>query len=422
MSKNYRYHLLKYHGKASRLTCPQCGRPHCFTPYVDDDENIVGEEYGRCDHESSCGYVKYPPSQDESWRKPPGWLGKPQKTSKPLRKTAPEPEGDVSTIPMEIVQKTVRTNPLSAFLLFLTKLFDTDTILRVIADYLIGVTKAGDVIFFQIDIKGRCRTGKVMKYNPDTGKRIKDESQPGRITWVHTLLKKQLPEKWGLKQCLFGEHLLARYPDKPVILLGHSMGSFIARLYLSQYSEELVGAIIMGTAGPGAPVAPAVALINLISAFKGEHHRSEFIDKLAFGSYNKRIDPKRTKFDWLTKDEAVVDRYVADEKCGFLFTLSGYRDLMTFISECNRREWAESVPTNLRVLIVSGAEDPVGNYGEGPKKVAGMLAAAGSVGVTLKLFRGDRHEILNETDRESVYRFIDDWIGSVLPAPEETDG
>ena len=216
--------------------------------------------------------------------------------------------------------------------------------------------------------------------------------------------------------------LRERFPDKPVILLGHSMGSFIARLYLSQYSEELAGAIIMGTAGPGAPVGPAVALINLISAFKGERHRSEFIDKLAFGSYNKRIDPKRTKFDWLTKDEAVVDRYVADEKCGFLFTLSGYRDLMTFISECNRREWAESVPTNLRVLIVSGAEDPVGNYGEGPKKVAGMLAAAGSVGVTLKLFRGDRHEILNETDREFVYRFIDDWIGSVLPAPEETDG
>lgn len=219
MSKNYRYHLLKYHGKASRLTCPQCGRPHCFTPYVDDDENIIGEEYGRCDHESSCGYVKYPPSQDESWRKPPSWLEKPKKTSKPLRKPTPELEGDVSTLPMEVVQKTVRTNPLSAFLRFLTKLFDTDTILRVIADYLIGVTKAGDVIFYQFDIKGRCRTGKVMKYNPEDGHRIKDEAQPGRITWVHTLLKKQLPEKWELKQCLFGEHLLARYPDKPVVLV-----------------------------------------------------------------------------------------------------------------------------------------------------------------------------------------------------------
>ena len=120
---------------------------------------------------------------------------------------------------MEIVQKTVRTNPLSTFLRFLTKLFDTDTILRLIADYLIGVTKAGDVIFYQFDLQGRCRTGKVMKYNPDTGKRIKDESQPGRITWVHTLLKKQLPEGWSLQQSLFGEHLLTKYPDKPVVLV-----------------------------------------------------------------------------------------------------------------------------------------------------------------------------------------------------------
>lgn len=219
MKTNYRYHLLKYHGKASRLTCPSCGRPHCFTPYVDEDENIVGPEYGRCDHESSCGYVKYPPSQDESWRQPPGWLSKPKKTSKPLRKSAPEPEGNVSTIPMSIVKNSVRTNPLSTFLLFLTRLFDTDTIIRLIKDYLLGVTKDGDVVYYQIDIKGRCRTGKVMKYNPDTGHRIKDEAQPGRITWVHSLLKKQLPEKWELKQCLFGEHLLAKYPDKPVVLV-----------------------------------------------------------------------------------------------------------------------------------------------------------------------------------------------------------
>lgn len=219
MSKNYRYHLLKYHGKASRLTCPQCGRPHCFTPYVDDDENIVGEEYGRCDHESSCGYVKYPPSQDESWRKPPSWLEKPKPKPQKPRHLQERSEESPSTLPMEIVQKTVRTNPLSAFLRFLTKLFDTDTILRLIADYLIGVTRSGDVIFYQFDLQGRCRTGKVMKYNLDTGKRIKDESQPGRITWVHTLLKKQIPEGWELKQCLFGEHLLGKYPNKPVVLV-----------------------------------------------------------------------------------------------------------------------------------------------------------------------------------------------------------
>ena len=219
MSKNYRYHLLKYHGKASRLTCPNCGRPHCFTPYVDDNDNIVGEEYGRCDHESSCGYVKYPPSQDETWRQPPGWLSKSKPKPQKPRHLQERSEESPSTLPMEIVQKTVRTNPLSAFLRFLTKLFDTDTILRLIADYLIGVTRSGDVIFYQFDLQGRCRTGKVMKYNPDTGKRIKDESQPGRITWVHTLLKKQLPQGWELRQCLFGEHLLSKYPDKPVVLV-----------------------------------------------------------------------------------------------------------------------------------------------------------------------------------------------------------
>ena len=118
-----------------------------------------------------------------------------------------------------IVQRTVRTNPLSDFLRFLTKLFDTDTILRVVSEYLLGVTKSGDVIYYEIDIKGRCRTGKVMKYNPDTGHRIKDESQPGRVTWVHALLKKTLPEKWELRQCLFGEHLLSKYSDKPVVLV-----------------------------------------------------------------------------------------------------------------------------------------------------------------------------------------------------------
>ena len=215
--------------------------------------------------------------------------------------------------------------------------------------------------------------------------------------------------------------LKEKYPNVPVFLLGHSMGSFIARLYLSEYAEELTGAVIMGTAGPGAPTGAAVAMINTISLFKGEMHRSKFIDKLAFGSYNKKIEPKRTKFDWLTKDDAIVDKYIADDKCGFLFTLSGYRDLMTLIRECNASTWPETVPTDLPVLIISGDCDPVGNYGEGPKKVAGMLAAAGSIGVTLRLCKGDRHEILNETDREEVYSIIDEWIASVMPKAEETE-
>jgi len=118
---------------------------------------------------------------------------------------------------MEIVLKTVRTNPLSDFLFFLCNLFDTDTIMRLIEEYAIGVTRSGYAVFYQIDQQGRRRSGKVMKYNRETGHRIKDEAMSNRITWVHSLLKKQgvLPQDWELSQCLFGEHLLKKYPDKP---------------------------------------------------------------------------------------------------------------------------------------------------------------------------------------------------------------
>ena len=219
MSKNYRYHLLKYHGKSSRLTCPNCGRPYCFSPYVDDDDNIIGPEYGRCDHESSCGYVKYPPSQDESWREPPARYSKPKNEHKSLRKPEPQPEGKFCTVPMDIVTKTIRTNPLSDFLRFLSTILDTDTIIRLVTEYRIGVTKSGDVIFWQFVIQGRCRGGKVMKFDAKSGHRIKDDSVRDRLTWVHALKPELFPQGWTMSQCLYGSHLLPKYPDKIVFLV-----------------------------------------------------------------------------------------------------------------------------------------------------------------------------------------------------------
>ena len=173
----YKYHLLKYAGPASRLTCPNCGKPHCFAPYVDDNDQIVGEEYGRCNHESSCGYVKYPPSEREwrqSWSEYQSRRKPPQKRVIKRPQPKPEPEGSICTIPMDIVLKTVRTNPLNDFLHFLCKIFDVETIMRLIEEYAIGVTRSGDTVFYQIDMQGRCRTGKVMKYDRETGHRIKD--------------------------------------------------------------------------------------------------------------------------------------------------------------------------------------------------------------------------------------------------------
>ncbi|HOE75560.1 MAG TPA: DUF6371 domain-containing protein [Rectinema sp.] len=251
------YSLAKYRGKSSRLACPNCGKRFCFTPYVDPYGNILSEECGRCDHESSCGYhftphqyfQQHPEAkpQTEDWRKEPEWLKKQQYRPKIKQeiKTKPVtlPATGISTIPMETVLKTVRTKPVSDFLFYLCNLFDVDTILRLVREYLIGVTKAGDVIFYQIDRQGRCRTGKVMKYDRITGHRIKDEDVPGKITWVHSLLSYngQLPDKWELTQCIFGEHLLRKHPESPVILVEAEKTAVIGAGYFPDYVWVALG-------------------------------------------------------------------------------------------------------------------------------------------------------------------------------------
>ncbi len=247
----YRYHLLKYTNKSSRLTCPSCGRPHCFSPYVDDNEQIYGPEYGRCNHESSCGYQKYPPSDydptkfksnsTEDWRKVPAWLKKSQAKSKSAAALSPkptiEPEETLCTIPASIVNSTVRLNPLSDFLRFLATIAPTEDIVRVVQDYHIGVTKDKDVVFYQIDRQGRCRTGKIMKYNPVTGHRIKEETDGSPINWVHAKLKINgtLPQDWTLSQCLFGEHLLDDKKDKTVVLVEAEKTAVIGSLLMPQF-------------------------------------------------------------------------------------------------------------------------------------------------------------------------------------------
>ena len=227
----YKYHLLKYKGPSSRLTCPNCGRKHCFVPYVDDNDQIAGEEYGRCNHESSCGYSLYPPSEQD-WRDiSPRHI--PQRTV----------QNKICTIPQDIVKRTVRLAPRAHLLTFLSTIFNESIIAHLVEEYQIGVTKSQETIFYQIDSKNRCRTGKVMKYNPETGRRIKDSTSSTPITWVHSLLKQQgvLPQEWVLTQCLFGEHLLNRYPDKPVCLVEAEKTAVICAGLMPEYIWVAVG-------------------------------------------------------------------------------------------------------------------------------------------------------------------------------------
>lgn len=206
------------------------------------------------------------------------------------------------------------------------------------------------------------------------------------------------------------------YPSLPLVLLGHSMGSFVARLYASSYPSAADALVLSGTSGPNPAGAAGVLIVDLISAFKGERHRSGFVDKMAFGAYNKRCGEVKTAFDWLSTNEDNVSAYVADERCGFVFTLSAFRDLFKLLKAVSEKGWAARLRKNLSVLLVSGEEDPVGGYGAGVKAVRDALTAAGVSDVTLKLYDGMRHEILNETGKERVWADILAWCDKRIKA------
>ena len=203
-------------------------------------------------------------------------------------------------------------------------------------------------------------------------------------------------------------------PGKPLIFFGHSMGSFVARAYCLEYANDIAGAVFCGTAGPN-PIAGAGALIaSLIGKIKGDHHRSTLVDKIAFGAYNKKFE-QRTAFDWLSRDHFQVDKYVADKYCGFLFTAYGYRDLTTLLGFVSGKKWFESLDKELPVLIISGAMDPVGNFGKGIDQVYDMLTAAGKKNLKKILYPDGRHEILNEEALfDKVCEDVIEWTEEII--------
>lgn len=200
------------------------------------------------------------------------------------------------------------------------------------------------------------------------------------------------------------------YPGLPCFLFGHSMGSFVSRLYLSSFSYELTGVILCGTGGPNPMAGVGIPVCRLVSMVCGKKHRSKLLDRLAFGAYNKKIQPQRTKQDWLTRDETVVDRYRNDPKCMFLFTAAGYGDLSKLSQKANCSAWYQSLDRNLPMFLISGDMDPVGDYGHGVEQVYDRLKQIGISDVALKLYPGARHELLNETNYDEVLEDILQWI------------
>lgn len=202
------------------------------------------------------------------------------------------------------------------------------------------------------------------------------------------------------------------FPGVPVVLLGHSMGSFIARLYSVKYADSIDGLIIHGTAGPNPATGAGLLLVKLLRAVKGERHRSKFVCSLADGGYNKCFDPAEGDGAWLTRDPSMVADRVGNPKNDFIFTLAGYEDLFTFLGNCNDSQWFREFPMGLPTLIVSGESDPVGGFGKGVRYVYDNLKKNGA-SVQLKLYPEARHELFMETNRNEVFADLIAWIEDV---------
>lgn len=195
------------------------------------------------------------------------------------------------------------------------------------------------------------------------------------------------------------------------ILFGHSMGSFIARRYIQLHGAELDAVILSGTGDEPAFMRMAgAAVANLSGRTRGTTEPDHFLNKLVFNGFNKRVNNPKTPVDWLTRDEEICEQYINDPTCGFVPTTQFFIDLFEGLGKINAKAEIENNPKDLPMLIFSGNEDPVGDYGKGVARVARRYDKIGIEDVTLSIFEGGRHEMLNETNRQYVFNLVTDWI------------
>ena len=211
------------------------------------------------------------------------------------------------------------------------------------------------------------------------------------------------------------------FPGVPYLLIGHSMGSFIVRNYLCRYGTGISAAVLLGT---GMPSRMELFLSTTIAKAQqlifGPKHVAKLLDRLIFGGYNKRIKNPRTSYDWLTGEEDLVDAYLRNPLCGFVFTLNGFLAMFQLISRIYQPDNLARIPKELPVLFASGDADPVGDYGKGVRAACESLEKAGMKHLTLKLDPGARQEVLNETNREEVYADLLDWMErNALSSPKQ---
>lgn len=205
-----------------------------------------------------------------------------------------------------------------------------------------------------------------------------------------------------------------KWEELPNFILGHSMGSFCLRQYLTKYSNDVFGAIIMGTGWiPSAAALLGKTIATNTCKSKGSHTVNPLLIKLTLEPYNKPFAPARTNCDWLSRDEKQVDLYVNDKLCGFDFTAGAYKDFFTVLEKIAKNRQLIGMRKSLPILITSGSVDPVGGK-KACEKLNAQYKRCGIDDVTLKLWENDRHEILNELDKSDVYDYICTWLKSKI--------
>lgn len=199
--------------------------------------------------------------------------------------------------------------------------------------------------------------------------------------------------------------------EVPLLLFGHSMGSFIARRYMQKYSESLAKVVICGTGySPGVMGDIGTVIGKIASKFYTPKSESALLNKLVFGGYNKRFTDTKTEFDWLNTNENEVKKYIDDPHCGFVPSNQFYIDLFWGLKTIHQEHEINKIRKDLPVLLISGQQDPVGKDGKDVFKVAKGLTNAGMENITVQLVENTRHEILNEANKLQTYQFIVNWM------------
>lgn len=207
------------------------------------------------------------------------------------------------------------------------------------------------------------------------------------------------------------EKVCERYPHARHVMFGHSMGSFVTRVYLTRHADGLSAAILCGTGQqPRIQTVAGRVITRLIAQIRGERHVSRFVDSLGAGAYGRAIKDARTDVDWISSDPDVVDEYIADPLCGQPFTVGAYATLALLVADATDARLARRVPKDLPLLFVAGAEDPVGDCGRGVARAVDEYRNAGVRLVEMGIYPGARHEILNEPCHEAVWHDVEEFL------------